>query len=239
MSDIMQRVADLKTRAKNRRDLGRYDLAASLLKQAIDIATREYESSGVHDWRATVASELADCWGILGGIERRWALDPASDAAKRAAHLQQSIHAYDEGYRYECDPEFGSSNSTYNRLNRMIVRLLLHPEWLAEDAESASVNSAETPNVRAELETIRVQIAAQGADNLWSAADQALLNVLLGRQDAESAYATFERKQPPDFAYQSAIDGVTPLAALDLPTATELRRAEQLLIASRDRVAPR
>ena len=67
MSDLLQRIADLKTQAKNRRDLKRYERAAALMKQAIDLAYQEYESTAVPELRSTLASELVDCWGILGG----------------------------------------------------------------------------------------------------------------------------------------------------------------------------
>src|SRR4051794_18617652 len=88
VSDVLQRIGELKTQAKNRRDLKRYDRAAALVKQAIDLASQEYQTSSVPEWRATLVSELADCWGILGGIERRWALDPGTDAAQRRAHFR-------------------------------------------------------------------------------------------------------------------------------------------------------
>ena len=87
MSDVTERIVDLKTQAKNRRDLKRWDRAAALLKQAIGVAEKEYNSTSAPEWRAMMASELADCWGILGGVERRWALDPASDARGSASSI--------------------------------------------------------------------------------------------------------------------------------------------------------
>jgi hypothetical protein len=166
-----------------------------------------------------MASELADCWGILGGLERRWALDPASDPGQLLEHLQRSIEAYDKGYEYEKESS-SSGTSTYNKLNRLLVRVLRAPELLTTGraAEGAM-------NVRAELEELSEQISQHATDNVWTAADMAMLNVLLGRQDAASAYAAFERMKPPDFARQSALDGLVPLAELDLPTAAGLRDA--------------
>ena len=105
-SDVLKRIGDLKTQAKNRRDLKRYDRAVHLLEDAIEIARTEYdEATNLPDWRATLASELADCWGILGGIERRWA-EASNIAAERAEHLRKSVHAYDQGFGYE----FGSQH---------------------------------------------------------------------------------------------------------------------------------
>jgi hypothetical protein len=236
MSDLLQRVRELKTQAKNRRDLKRYDRAVTLLKQAISLAHKEYETTSLSDQRATLVSELADCWGIWGGVERRWALDPSSDAAQRTAHLRHSIASYDEGFRYESDPLLDSDKKTYNRLNRLVVRLLLDPERLTANGNAADQELSGTLNVRSELEAIAEQIKKQGTDSVWTAADLALLNVLLGHQDAASAYATFEKKDPQDFACQSALDVVAPLAAINLPTAVELKSAEQRLTALRNRL---
>jgi hypothetical protein len=229
MSDLIQRINELKTQAKNRRDLKRWDRAATVLKQAIALAENEYRSTKTPEWRATIASELADCWGILGGVERRWALDPASDPTQRLEHLRRSIEAYDKGYEYE-KVSSSSGTSTYNELNRLLVRLLLNPELLSTDG---GTTAAETMNVPAELEKIADRIQLGGIDNVWTAADMALLNVLLRRQDATSAYAVFEAMKPPDFALQSALDVLGPLGRLDLPMAAELREAERRLSALR------
>src|SRR4051812_8026828 len=115
--NLLQRINELKTQAKNRRDLKRYERAATLLRQAIDLAYEEYTTAKLPELRATFASELADCWGILGGVERRWALDPTSNLEQRIAHLRQSVSAYDKGYIYENDPSLVSTVSTYNWLN--------------------------------------------------------------------------------------------------------------------------
>jgi hypothetical protein len=228
MSDVAQRIVELKTQAKNRRDLKRWDRAAALLMQAIGLAEEEYHSTKAQEWRAKMASELADCWGILGGLERRWALDPASDTAQRLEHLQRSIEAHDKGYEYEKE-SLSSGTSTYNNLNRLLVRLLRDPELLATEMGAAGG----TMNVREELEKVAEQISQHPIDNVWTAADMALLNVLLGRQDAASAYAAFERMAPPDFARQSVLDLLVPLAKLDLPSAAALRDAERRLGAQR------
>jgi hypothetical protein len=228
MSEVTQRIVELKTQAKNRRDLRRWDRAAAALTQAIGLAEEEYRSAKAPEWRERMASELADCWGLLGGLERRWALDSASNAAQRLEHLQRSIEAYDKGYEYEKECS-SSGTSTYNRLNRLLVRLLRDPELLAEDGGAARG----TMDVRAELEKLAEQIRQHPIDNVWTAADMALIDVLLGRQNAASAYADFERMEPPDFARQSALDVLTPLAKLDLPNAAALQDAERRLSARR------
>ena len=225
VSDIIKRIQDLKTQAKNRRDVRRWMRAISLLREAIALGSEEFGSAReLPEWRVRIAAELADCWGILGGVERRWAVEGVDDPLLRREHLDRSVEAYDEGYRYEqMDP---GGRSTYNRLNRLIVRLLRDPQTLAGDRDAGA---GETVDVRAELETLAVEISGRGIDSPWAALDMALLNVLLTRQDAVSAYAPFDRMSAPDFARQSALDVVAPLAQLDLPVASELRRAEQRL----------
>jgi hypothetical protein len=220
MSDITQTIIELKTQAKNRRDLKRWDRAAALIMEAIGLAETEYNSTEAREWRVKMAIELADCWGILGGLERRRALEPASGGAQRQEHLRRSIDAYDKGYEYEKEA-LGSGNSTYNQLNRLLVRLL---------ACDGTVDlRAEFEKLRPKLATVAEQISSRPIDNVWSAADMALLNILLGRQDAATAYAPFERMQPPDFARQSALEMLIPLAKLDLPNAKALRDAERRL----------
>jgi hypothetical protein len=239
MPDLLHTIGELKTQAKNRRDLKRYDRAVALLAQAINLAEREFQTTSIPEWRAALASELADCWGILGGVERRHALDYSVDAVERTEYLQKSANAYDKGHRYEADPSLGATTSTYNQLNRLLVRLLINPNRLTANWDLADQEPGGMLNVRAELEAVARQLEVQGAENVWAAADLALLNVLLGRQDAATAYTAFEKKEPPDFACQSALDGLTPLAALNLPTAVELKSAEQHLTALRDRMHAR
>lgn len=121
-----------------------------------------------------------------------------------------------------------SRQSTYNRLNRLIVRLLRDPQILAP-VRDVTPDIGKSVDVRLELETLADEISGRGIDNPWSALDMALLNILLARQDAATAYAPFERMGAPDFACQSALDVVAPLAELDLPVGPELRCAEQRL----------
>ena len=225
MSDVTQRLVDLKTQAKNRRDLGRWERAAVLLKQAIDLAEEEYRSTKADEWRTTMASELADCWGMIGGVQRRWAFD-SSDPNERNKHLDLSIEAYDKGYFYE-QKSSSDRSSTYNMLNRLLVRLLRDSSMLTADPREG------TMDVRAELEKVAQRIGGGAPDNVWTAADMALLNVLLQRQDAASAFAAFEHLKPPDFARQSALDVIAPLAKLDLPMSSALQEAERRLAARR------
>ena len=121
-----------------------------------------------------------------------------------------------------------SDPSTYNRLNRLISRLMLAPGRLTANGSEANQDPDDpdgtlktVTNLRAALEETEARIRKQVTDSVWAAADFALLNVLLGQQDAVSAYAPFEKMQPPDFVCQSALDTVAMLAKIDFPTAAE------------------
>ncbi len=235
------------------RDQKRWEDGISRLMEAIGLAKNEFKSTKTPSWRTNIAAELADCWGILGGIERRWALNSASNAHAcrlgniiriasqyvkllssrrfrestrskgidiRSEHLERSIEAYDKGSEYEV---LSGETSTYNRLNRLLVRLLRDPTLMMSDKIPAGC----TKNMREELREVAALINPK-EDDIWAAADMALLNILLDGKDAESAYNRFN-KNTPDFAIRSALDMLKPLAKLDLPNANALREAERLL----------
>jgi hypothetical protein len=232
MPTSIERIRELKTGAKNQRDRGvkGYPRALSMLKEAIAIAQADLGESTVAERRSQLASELSDCYGLLGGVERRWADEFQGDES--VPHLKASIRAYDDGFKFESDPEFGIVDS-YNRLNRLLVRLLLRPAAL--DAVDSVVLDPDIPpvNLRGEFEqtseVIRRQIAGPRRGNYWALADLSLVEVLLGRSQPAAAYADFIALSPPDFAYISALAGLRPLVELPIPSAQSVRAAVALL----------
>jgi hypothetical protein len=232
MPTPIERIRELKTGAKNQRDRGAkgYPRALSMLKEAISIAQADLDVSTVAERRSQLASELSDCYGLVGGVERRWADESKDD--ERVLHLKASIRAYDDGFKFESDPQYGIIDS-YNRLNRVLVRLLLRPDALA--ADDAAVFDPDIPpvNLRHELEqtsdVIRRQLAGSRRGNYWALADLALVEVLLDRSPATVAYADFIALSPPDFAYVSALAGLSPLAKLPIPSASSVGEAVALL----------
>jgi hypothetical protein len=232
MPTPIERIRELKTGAKNQRDRGvrGYPRALSMLKEATSIAKAELGQSTVAEHRSQLATELCDCYGLVGGVQRRWAAECKVDES--AEHLKDSIRAYDDGFIFESNPEYGIVDS-YNRLNRLLVRLLLRPDVL--DVDDAVVLDPGIPpvNLRHEFEqtssVIRSQIAGPRRSNYWALADLALVEVLLGRRQPAAAYADFIALSPPDFAYISALAGLRPLAELPIPIAQSLREAVALL----------
>jgi hypothetical protein len=216
MVPAVDQLRELKTQAKNRRDLKRYERAASFADQAIALARKELEAESGASYKAQLASELADSYGLLGGIERRWGV-ASTDAAERREHYQASVRAYDQGYEVEADPRYGLS---YCLLNRLIGRVLLNPELLALSANTDAQSAAggEGLDLVAELEQagkhIEQQLATERYGDYWVIADQALIKLLLGRADARAAYAPFNAQLPPDFAYKSVLETLRCLAAV-------------------------
>ena len=128
MVEDLDQVLALKASAKSSRDDDDWVGAISDLKEAIQLLNdRAKESSTMPSW---LASELADSYGLIGGIEKRWGLQ--MDGEDRRHHLEESVVAYDMGFRYEqgLDP---SDANTYNRVNRIVGRVLLDSHVLRKD----------------------------------------------------------------------------------------------------------
>lgn len=211
MSTVLDEIRNLKTQAKNRRDLRRYDSAARILERAISLATG-YMSDG--ELRGQMAEELADCNGLLGGVQRRWALE--SDGEERSLHLVDSIQAYDAAWGFESG-DYEVVNS-YGMVNRLVSRLLLIPDSLFAKGITDFGKKVQPLAMRTQLEEacrlVEGQLARPRRDDYWALADLALINVLLEKQEAVPAYAGFLEKSPPDYAVKSVLDVLRPLAGL-------------------------
>lgn len=231
MPTIFEQIVDLKTKAKNRRDLGRYDRAAAFVREAIALAKKDL---AVPALRSKLASELADCYGILGGIERRWALDSNTPVEKRAGHIRESVRAYDQAWALESG-DYGVSSS-YGMVNRLVSRILADPQALSGGHVTELGEGIEALEVRAELENARKMIENSKRSDYWAAADLALVKILLGDGDTEGAYAEFILRSPPDYAHNSALDVLRPLSEIGLPVKDALADAVTLLEARLSRL---
>lgn len=126
MVDELDEVLALKASAKSARADGDWDAAIADLQEAVEILT-EMMGYGSSPTAHQVAAELADTYGMIGGIERRWGLSAAGEDRRR--HLEQSVTAYDTGFDLE-QRLARADESTYNRVNRLIGRVLLDPDVL-------------------------------------------------------------------------------------------------------------
>jgi hypothetical protein len=233
MEDLLQTIRDLKTKAKNRRDLGRYDGAEKILKdEAIPLLEEELSATDRAEWKAQLASELADCFGILGGSYRRWGLESKTEQ-ERILYLRKSVGAYQQGYELENNPEYHIVNS-YNLVNRLVSYILLEPHSSSEASPPEKAGGDFIVfDVKQELKKaeaiIREQLNDKRRGDIWALADLALVSLLLDYTDPVTAYADFNAKSPPDFAYESSLSTLRPMAELKLPVADKLREAVKLL----------
>jgi hypothetical protein len=146
MKSLIEQILDLKTEAKDQRDRGLkgYPRALARLKMAIGLAKEGLTTTSVTDAVRQLTKELADCYGMVGGIQRRWGIE--SRDVERLGHLAASCIAYDEGYRHEWDPKYGTP-ATYNLVNRLTSRLLIEPKLLETDEVADLGNSVPPINV--------------------------------------------------------------------------------------------
>jgi hypothetical protein len=231
MDNLLQTIRELKTKAKNRRDLKRYESAETILNRAITLTEEELSATDSSDWKAALASELSDCYGLLGGVYRRWGLE-AKVGEQRTLHLEQSVDAYTKGYNLEVVEEYHIVNS-YNMVNRLVSYILLVPDSLRDPTAQTDPALSNSLNVWEELAkaeaAIRDQLKEKRRGDIWALADFALVRLLQNKDYPGQAYAEFNAQSPPDYAYESALSTLRPLAELNFPAASKCREVVQLL----------
>jgi tetratricopeptide (TPR) repeat protein len=204
MVEDLDQVLALKASAKSSRDDDDWEGAISDLKEAIQLLNdRAKESSAIPSW---LASELADAYGLMGGIEKRWGLQ--MDSVDRRRHLKESAAAYDIGFAYEQNLEPNDAN-TYNRVNRIVGRVLL-------DAHVLRKGGGAIPDIAEDLENaediLTKQIESEGRQkDPWAYCDLGTVRLLRGKPDALAAFGKLDQLRPPSFVYESALTTLLPL----------------------------
>lgn len=204
MDDLLDRVRALKAAAKTARDNQEWEEAIGYLQDAISLlkARMADASSPRPSW---LSSELADTYGLMGGIEKRWGL--MLDGQERQRHLEASLAAYDAGFEYEEKLQRNEEN-TYNRVNRLVGRVLLDPGVLEKDGGAVPGISDEL----GEAEKILAgQIESVRQKDPWAYCDLGTIRLLLGEQDALRTFKNLDRLRPPAFVYDSTLSTLQPL----------------------------
>jgi len=145
-----------------------------------------------------VASQLADCYGSLGG------------ALRRNKEYVDSVQAYDNGFDIESNERFGIVNS-YNRVQRLVARILAHDGLLDSPESLKQLPVPENKNVFSELvaaeQVIKGQLDGPRHGDRWAMADQAMTSLLIGDYEgADSAWKRFEDSKPSPEAYKANRD---------------------------------
>jgi hypothetical protein len=202
MDDPLDRVRALKAAAKTARDNQEWQEAIGYVQDATSLlkARMADASSPRPSW---LRSELADTYGLMGGIEKRWGL--TLDGQERQRHLEASLAAYDAGFEYE-EKLQRNEEHTYNRVNRLVGRVLLDPGVLEKDA---------VPGISHELgeaeKILTGQIASVRQKDPWAYCDLGTIRLLRGEQDALRTFNYLDRLRPPAFVYESALSTLKPI----------------------------
>lgn len=138
---------------------------------------------------AAVAEQLADLWGIEGGLCRSRG-DRTRDESGRG-DLDHAIDAYDSGWEYEGAQRFRILSS-YNTVNRLILRILRTPGILDSTEPVPGLGK----NMRDLLEDAAASIERQldmgREDSAWALADLAMIELLRGGSDIASVLAQLD-----------------------------------------------
>lgn len=234
MAEIINEVQSLKDLARSQSDQGQYEIAAKTLHDGIDVLeaalTRRtglgdsaHRASATVDTEETlIATELADLYGMLGGMRRK------------QGDLVRAIAAYDQGFRYESNPRDGVVN-TYNALNRLVTRILMCPGSLSDPDALRSVNELEfvdVPRTLGELRTeLKEEVDGVRSNGFWAAGDLAFTCALNGDDHgALDALQRFESCSPPPpaSAYNVYIYWIGTVAQLDTPRKEALNKVKVL-----------
>lgn len=202
-------VERIRAETKALRLAGAPDDAIARLEEAIAGFQRVISA---HPDDRQAAHALVELNGMLGG------------AYRERGDFRRSAAAYDAGFRYESDPRFGGQTS-YNRLNRLVSRILLHPRVLS-DPESLRAEPLEFVDVPRELmsllATLRAQFEGPRKGDPWAAGDLALASVLSGSEATVARLADLASTSPQAWVYHAYREVFAMLARLDTPCKKEL-----------------
>ncbi len=210
MDEDLDQVLALKASAKSARDDSEWKEALSDLNEAINLLRMAEASPISPGW---LVSEFADVYGLMGGVEKRWGLSLSDQERQR--HLKASVEAYDQGFDYEQKLQAGDAN-TYNRVNRLVGRVLLNAQVLKKDG--GAVPEMADDLRRAEEIVIQETRTVRQKDP-WAYCDLGIIQLLRGEPDALSAFQKLDQLRPPAFVYESTLTTLQPLCEV----ASELR----------------
>jgi hypothetical protein len=214
----------LKALAENKPELANknFDAARAAINKAIDhlktLGAPDPDSTvRASEVEITIAEQFADCWGILGGVYR----------AQGNEYLSAAKDAYDEGNKYESSARFNIL-STYNRVNRLVVRILIDPFLLSDpppvvDDMPGSVKKT-MRELLSETDTeIERQLGAGRSDRVWAIADQIMVRLLGDSPKVDIALNDLDESAGnKTFVYDSTLKVIRDLVERKLPMQDKL-----------------
>jgi tetratricopeptide (TPR) repeat protein len=178
--DLLDQVDLTLEKVKVLRQLGQFGKAEEILQpsindmeRALSLVEEQQNDDKLGNYaterRNRIASKLADCYGIQGGLRRR------------AGALKEALSSYQHGREVEQDPRYGISNS-YNLVNELVLGLSNDP---------AAIDSLQ-PMIRDAASIVEKQVRGDRHDQWWAWADLGLLYILARMPaEAEVAYKMF------------------------------------------------
>ena len=195
-------VRSFKASAKDARDDREWPRAVRFLDRALT-TLKEMVPPGGQSPGPEIDAELADTYGMVGGVERRWGLDVPEP--ERTGHLEKSVDAYDEGFVYERRLDTGHA-PTYNRMNRIVGRALIRPEVLDTGEPKLDIGRELT-----EIERVLAgQLDRTRRGDPWAQCDLIMARLLAGAP-VDSAIRTLGTMRARRFVYDSLLDTLKPL----------------------------
>jgi tetratricopeptide (TPR) repeat protein len=186
-------------------ELQQREAALSALSTSIPASSTSIPAS---DDRRELAIRLADCYGPLGGIERR------------AGRYRSALDYYQRGRELELNPSYGI-NSTYNRVQWIVMQIMVDPSSLER-------SDGVVKDARDMLELL----SGKKVQDAWTSADVILLSALLGeRRRLRRAWDSLVGTEPTQDVYKSGLLILQELASLLpgrelLPYAIELYQSK-------------
>jgi tetratricopeptide (TPR) repeat protein len=163
VTTVLQQVAKCKRDAETSRNLGKWDEAIAHLERAIGLLEAELGTTGKHDPATSrqLRAELADCFGMQGGIY------------SRTKNFPVALQRYEKGLEHEK----ALGENSYNLSNFIALSFLQNPSSL--------------PSLRPLIEDgIRLVSSQVGDDGKgargkqwWAWADLGLFHLLRGQLD--------------------------------------------------------
>jgi tetratricopeptide (TPR) repeat protein len=217
LSVTLDSVIELKRKAKNRTEASRYEKAIELISNAIKILTTDIDINSLPPADIlSIYSELADCYGIQGGIYRRWSISLNNTLDEKSLCMRDSYLSYEKGA--EIEEMIGKEiPNSYNSLNKIISHILYSPTLLS----SPSNDSYEYKKIKFDLEKLKDKVEKQvstpdRSNDMWAWADLGLINLLLLEDKRpELLFAGFIGVSPTDKAINSLLSTLEPLSKID------------------------
>ncbi len=217
--NLLEEVQSLKGSARANTTFGDYEEALTDLNLAIGqlrsglqkIDTQETFYIGYD--RSGLLRQLADCYGMAGGVYRR-------KAKEDRANLEKSIRMYDSGRELEYDTSCGIQNS-YNITNSIAVRII----------QNAKCLTTQETEIRKAIRTIQKQVEVKRRDEWWAWADLGQLYLLIGQEkEAFQAYAKFQDAGPRARDYVSTLTVLEELMQALKPTNPPIAKSIERVI---------